>query len=122
MRRRLLRYWTYFRRGHSVYLIFAITFLNFIVIQYRLLIEYIPTLQKLFSHLIVFMIVFFVIYIPLATIIGWTDVKRGAVPINHTIMAKANPYYRDLAKAIILLADGKNAEAIKLMKKWAESD
>ena len=120
MKGRLLRYWTYFRRGHGVYLIFAISFLNFVVIQWRLLIEQIEPLEALFQHFYIFTILFFLTYVPLAIIIGWIDYKRGAVPVDATVAAKANPWVRDLAKAILLLAEGKNDEVIELMKKWAE--
>lgn len=116
---RLLRYWTYFRRGHSVYLIFAITFLNFVVIQWRLLIEQVEPLETLFQHFYLFTILFIITYIPLATIIGWIDYQRGAVPVDQTVAVKANPWARDLSKAIILLAEGKNEEVVELMKKWA---
>jgi hypothetical protein len=115
---RLLRYWTYFRRGHGVYLVFAISFLNFIVIQWSLLIEQIPPLQALFQHFYMFAILFFITYLPLATVIGWIDYKRGAMPVDQTVAAKANPWVQDLSKAIVLLAEGKNEEVIKLMKKW----
>jgi hypothetical protein len=116
---KLLRYWTYFRRGHNVYLIFAISFLNFVVIQWRLLIEQIDFLEAFFQHFYVFTILFFITYIPLATIIGWIDYKRGAVPVDQVVAAKVNPWVQDLAKAILLLAEGKNEEVIELMKKWA---
>lgn len=116
---RLLRYWTYFRRGHGVYLIFAISFLNFIVIQWRLLIEEIELLQALFQNLYTFIILFFVTYIPLATIIGWIDYKRGAVPVDQTVSVKASPWHQDISQAIILLAEGKDEEVVELMKKWA---
>jgi len=100
-------------------LIFAISFLNFIVIQWRLLIEEIELLKALFQNLYTFIILFFVTYIPLATIIGWLDYKRGAVPVDHMMVASVNPWVQDLAKAILLLAEGKNEEVIELMKKWA---
>ncbi|NIN01538.1 MAG: hypothetical protein GTO24_26620 [candidate division Zixibacteria bacterium] len=116
---RLLRYWTYFRRGHGVYLVFAISFLNFIVIQWNLLIEQIEPLKALLQHFYVFALLFFIIYPPLATVIGWIDYKRGAMPVDQTIAAKVNPYFQDLSKAILLLAEGKNEEVIELMKKWA---
>ena len=120
MKSRLLRYWTYFRRGHGVYLIFAISFLNFIVIQYQLLIREIPFLQALFSSLIIFTLVFFVVYVPLAVVIGWIDYKRGSVPVDSIIAYKASPYHRDLARAIMLLAEGKNKEVMTLMEIWTK--
>ena len=116
---KLLRYWTYFRRGHGVYLAFALSFLNFAVIQWRLLIEQVDFLEALFQHFYVFTIIFFVTYVPLATIIGWIDYKRGAMPVDLRLGAKASPWAQDLAKAIILLAEGKNQEVVEIMKKWA---
>ncbi|RLB81447.1 MAG: hypothetical protein DRH17_09115 [Deltaproteobacteria bacterium] len=116
----ILRLWTYFRRGHSTYLVFFLSFANFIVIQYRLLIEYIPVLQLVFSSLIAFAIVFFAVYIPLAIIIGYYDYKKFAVPVDTALAAKASPWNRDLARALILIAEGRNKEAIEILKKWVE--
>jgi len=45
MRRR----WYDFRLGHSVYLIFALTFLNFVLIFHRLLIERVHFLNEIYS-------------------------------------------------------------------------
>jgi len=115
---RVLRWWSYFRRGHSTYLVFLISFANFIVIQYRLLIEYVPLLRMVFVNLLAFAIVFFIVYIPLAVIIGWLDYRKFAVPVDTALIAKASPWTRDLAKALILIAEGKNEEAIKILRKW----
>lgn len=119
-RSRLLRYWTYFRRGHGVYLAFAITFLNFIVLQWSLLIEQIEPLRALLGQLYVFAIVFFVTYIPLAVIIGWMDYKRGSVQVDQAVAIKVSPWHQDISKALILLAEGKREEVMELMKKWAK--
>lgn len=115
---RILRWWSYFRRGHSTYLVFLISFANFIVIQYRLLVEYVPPLRVVFTNLLAFAIAFFIIYIPLAVIIGWLDYRKFAVPVDTALIAKASPWTRDLAKALILIAEGKNEEAIKVLRKW----
>ncbi|MHA1664400.1 MAG: hypothetical protein ACTSVW_01035 [Candidatus Njordarchaeales archaeon] len=119
MKGRILRYWTYFRRGHSTYLVFFLSFANFMVIQYRLLIEYVPFLEALFYSLTTFVATFCLVYIPLATIIGWLDYKKFAVPMDSTVMAKASPWNRDLVRALILICDGKNEEAKKILQKWA---
>lgn len=117
---RILRLWTYFRRGHSTYLVFFISFANFIVIQYRLLVEHVPMLKLLFTNILAFAIAFFLAYIPLAIVIGWLDYRRFAVPVETALVAKASPWARDIAKALILMAEGRNKEAIELLKKWAE--
>ena len=116
----VLRCWTYFRRGHSVYLVFLMSFLNFIVIQYRLVVQNIPILYKTLPRLWIFTIVLLATYIPIATIIGWLDYKKGSVPTDRALGAKASPWVRDLAKALMLIADGKSEEAKKILEKWAE--
>lgn len=121
MNRRILRYWTYFRRGHATYLAFLMSFANFMVIQYRLLIEYVSFLEALFSSLTAFAATFFLVYLPVATVIGWLDYKRFAVPIDLTVRAHADPWVRDLADALMLMCDGKNGEAKRILRKWASS-
>jgi len=116
----VLRLWSYFRRGHNTYLVFFISFANFVVIQYRLLVEYVPTLQVFFSSLLAFAVVFFMVYIPLAVVIGWLDYKKFAVPVDTALTAKASPWNRDLARALMLIAEGRNKEAIEVLRKWAE--
>jgi len=115
---RLLRCWLYFRRGHSTYLVFFLSFANFIVIQYRLLVQYVPALNLIFTSLISFVIAFFLVYVPLAVAIGWYDYRKFAVPVEATVGARASPYNRDLALALKLIAEGKNKEAVKVLEKW----
>jgi hypothetical protein len=67
----LRRRWLDFRNGHGIYLVFFMTFANFITIQYSLLLERIPVFNSLFSNAAVFAIVFIAIYFPLAMIIGY---------------------------------------------------
>ena len=114
----ILRLWTYFRRGHSTYLVLLISFTNFIVIQYRLLIQHVPALRLVFSSLTIFGLFLLVFYPILAILIGWYDYKKLAVPVDTRLIAKASPWNQDLAKAIILIAKGKNDEAIKVLEKW----
>jgi hypothetical protein len=67
----LRRRWLDFRNGHSIYLIFAMTFANFITIQYKLLIDKVPSLDWLFNSIWIFAIIFIAIYVPLGIIIGY---------------------------------------------------
>jgi len=120
MKSRVLRYWTYFRRGHGTYLVFLLSFANFMVIQYRLLIEYVPLLDALFSSLMAFAVTFFLVYVPIATIIGWLDYKKLAVPVDLTVLARANPWIQDLAKVLMLMCDERYDDAKKILQKWIE--
>ena len=117
---RLLRYWTYFRRGHNIYLVFLLSFANFIAIQYRLIIENMAILKDIFTHLSVFAAVFVLVYVPAAIIIGWLDYRRLAVPVDMTITAKASPWVKDLATALIYIAEGRGEEAKKVLEKWTK--
>jgi len=117
---RVFRYFYYFRRGHSTYFVYLISFLNFIVIQYRLLIERIPFLEYVFQSLTAFALAFFATYIPVAILIGWLDVRRGAVPVEGALLARVNPYSQTLLKALYLMADGRNEEAKALLRPWIE--
>ena len=116
MKDRIGRMWSYFRRGHSTYLAMALSFANFVVIQYRLLIQYVPFLSYIFSSLLSFGLVFTLIYIPISTLIGWLDYKRFAVPIDLILLTKANPYYRDIARALYMMTD--KDEVKEVLKRW----
>jgi adenine-specific DNA methylase len=106
--------------------------MNFITLQYRLFIEYVPFLKNIFTHLIFFAVIFFVSYSVIAVLIGRWDYKRGAVIIDSTLQAKASPLAWDTVEASILEAEaiklfirGQHDEAIEkleqsveLLKKW----
>jgi len=117
-KQRMLRWFVYFRRGHSTYLVFLLSFANFIVIQYRLLIQYIPLFQLIFTSLLSFAVVFFLCYVPLAILIGWLDTKRGTIPVVGAIDARVNPYSRSIAKALYLMCEGKYEEAKEILRRW----
>ena len=116
--RRIMRYWTYFRRGHNVYLMFLLSFMNFIVIQYRLLIENIPLLHELLPKLWIFAVAVVITYTPIAIIVGWLDYQKGSVVMDNILSARASPWVIDCSKALILIAEGKTEDAKKLMEKW----
>jgi len=56
------------------------SFLNFILIQYRLLIENVWFLRNFFTSLTMFATMFLAIYIPVATLVGWYDYKKMTKP------------------------------------------
>lgn len=122
MKARLLRIWVYFHRGHGVWLAFILSFLNFIAIQYTQIIERVPFLKMIFPQLTVFFLLFVLVYGPLAILIGWYDYRRGSIPTSSRLSAKASPFYRDVAKALILLSeDTVSKEKVReLMRKWTE--
>ncbi len=104
----LFRAWFYMRRGHSVYFAFLISFLNFIVIQYRLLVEKVPLLQMIFPRFWIFVISFFLVYVPLVVIIGWWDTKRGVYKEESRILWERNPVAKDLTDRVRRLEEKLN--------------
>jgi len=67
------------------------------VIQYRLLVERIPFLESLIPSLLGFVITFFLVYVPLAIIIGRYDIKKATVPKE----VEVSPFfYRPVGKEI----------------------
>ena len=101
MRRR----WLDFRFGHSVYLIFALTFSNFVLIFHRLLVERIEFLDKIFSELWVFILVFILVYIPMAIIIGaWHRRTQLKVETEQSLLN--NPFMARNFRMLVDIIDG----------------
>lgn len=103
------RRWLNFRHGHSIYLIFALTFANFILIFHRLLIERIDFLSDIFSSLWVFAVVFILIYIPVAILLGHWH-RKTQLKVEMEMIERSNPL---LAKWFRVLYDMQTGKATK---------
>ena len=100
------RRWFDFRQGHSVYLIFALTFANFILIFHRLLIERVEFLNELFSELWIFALIFILVYIPLAIIIGaWH--RKTQLKVESEVVLLQNPLWAKVFRILIDIQTGK---------------
>jgi len=115
------RRWFDFRQGHGVYLIFMLTFANFILIFHRLLIERVEVLDKLFSELWVFILVFVAIYIPAAIIIGaWH--RKTQLRVEADVIILQNPLLAKILRTIMDAHTGKISESeIEEMRKLLKS-
>jgi len=116
MRRR----WYDFRMGHTLYLIFILSFANFILISHRLLIERVPILNEFFSNLWYFAIIFVLAYIPISMAIGiWH--RRTQLRIEQDIVTRQNPFLAKTLALIINIQIGKaSKEQIEEMRKTLE--
>ncbi len=114
----LRRRWYEFRQGHSVYLVFIMSFSNFILISYRLLIERIPSLQSIFSELWIFIVFFVVVYIPAAIMIGHWH-RTTQLKVETTIGMLESPllarFYRIILDAQLGRASKKEIEEMRRM-------
>ena len=119
------RRWWEFRQGHGIYLIFALTFINFILISYRLLIEKIAFFKGIIPELWIFAVLFLVIYIPAAILIGvWH--RKTQLRVEATIVAQANPLLAKMFRTLLDVqtgtADEKEIEKFRNMLEGIEKN
>ena len=100
------RRWFDFRLGHSVYLIFLLSFSNFILIFHRLLIERVEFLNGIFSELWMFIVLFVVVYFPIAIIVGaWH--RKTQIKIENEQALLNNPFMARNFRMMIDIIEGK---------------
>lgn len=104
--------WLDFRNGHSIYLIFLMTFANFVTIQYGLLIDRVPFLSNLFESIWVFAIIYICLYVPIAIVIGYWHRKTQWRVEQHALF-KENEIGATMWLFVIDLIDGKVSEEEK---------
>ncbi len=103
------RRWWEFRAGHSIYLIFILTFINFILISYRLLIEKVPIFQELIPNLSIFLLLFLAFYIPAAILIGFWH-RKTQLKIETTLQVEQNPVMAKMFRTILDVQTGKASD------------
>lgn len=115
------RRWFDFRQGHSVYLIFALSFGNFILIFHRLLIERVESLNEIFPNLWVFAIVFILLYIPVAVLIGaWH--RRTQLKVDMEVAIRQNPMWAKVFRMMMDIQTGRaSKEEIESVRKLLKS-
>lgn len=115
------RRWADFRQGHGIYLIFLLSFSNFVLIFYRLLIEKVEFFEGIFSSLSFFIIVFILIYVPIAILIGrWH--RRTQVRTESELLLRNNPFMARNFRILVDLLEGKsNPEEIEKYRKMLKS-
>jgi len=103
------RRWWEFRQGHSIYLVFVLTFTNFILISYRLLIEKVLFFKELVPDLWIFAIMFILVYIPLAALIGFWH-RKTQLRVETTLIQQQNPVLARMIRTLLDAQTGKASE------------
>ena len=103
------RRWLDFRNGHGIYLVFIMTFANFVTIQYSLLIDKIPGINSVFNNIWTFAIIFVAAYIPLGMVIGYWH-RKSQWKVEQEAMFRQNVVIASLWQFIIKQIDGKVTE------------
>ena len=112
----LRRRWLDFRNGHSIYLIFVMTFANFITIQYQLLIDKLPYWGGFFNSIWIFAILFIMLYVPMGIIIGYWH-RKSQWKVEQDALFRENKVGAIMWMYVIDLIDGNvSDEDKKLMK------
>lgn len=106
------RRWLDFRQGHSVYLVFLMTFANFVTIQFALLIDRIPALNSVFPNLWIFAAIFVIGYVPLAIAIGYWH-RKTQWKIEQEAMFNENIVQAKLWLFMLELIEGNVSEEEK---------
>lgn len=86
----------YFLRGHNSWFALAFSLMNFTLIFYNLLffkMDFIPSFFKSYS---VFVIIFGLIYFPVATLFGFLDFKKGTYAAEQTLSREISPIWREV--------------------------
>lgn len=117
----LQRRWLDFRNGHSIYLAFVLTFVNFILITYNFAIERISFLQGIIDNTVVFAILFIVVYVPAAILIGYYHRKKQYV-IENEAWLKENWIWAWISMYQIRLIEGKvTPEETRQVKEYLDA-
>ncbi len=98
--------WYDARTGSTIYLLFVLSFVNFILITYRYLLETDPQIEELFSNLWVFGVIFLVTYIPISILIGFWH-RRTQLSVENYIRQKESPIFCKLIRNILDVKTGK---------------
>ena len=118
------RRWYDFRQGHGMYLVFAMSFVNFVLIFYRLLIEEINVLGEIFSNLWIFVVIFLAVYIPAAILIGnWHRKTQMKIEHEQTMkQMKQSPLMARNFRILLDLLEGKaSAKEVENLRKFLKS-
>ena len=100
------RRWLDFRMGHSIYLIFLMSFANFMLIFHRLLIERVEWLDNLLGELWVFGILFVFLYIPVAIIVGaWH--RKTQIKVETVVQLLQSPLHAKIFRIMMDIQTGK---------------
>jgi hypothetical protein len=110
------RRWLDFRNGHSIYLVFAMTFANFITIQYQLLIDRLPYGPGIFNSIWIFAIFFILAYVPVSIVLGYWH-RKSQWKVEQDALFRENKVGAIMWMYVIDLIEGKvSEEDRKLMR------
>jgi uncharacterized protein YneF (UPF0154 family) len=103
------RRWFDGRTGTTMYLLFALTLMNFILISYRFLIEESPLFSNLVSDLTIFSIIFIITYIPISILIGYWH-RKTQWKVELALKMMENPLNAKMFRTILDVQTGQASD------------
>ena len=99
-------FWLDGRIGHTTYLMFFLTFVNFIIISFNFLIEGNSFFNQIITHVLIFSIVFIILYVPVSILIGrWHRKTQLSTEMN--ILIESNSTLATMIKTLLDVYTGK---------------
>ncbi|RZD43784.1 MAG: hypothetical protein CXT78_07555 [Thaumarchaeota archaeon] len=97
--------WLDGRIGHTTYLMFFLTFVNFIIISFNFLIEDEAMLHDIIPSMWIFAIIFIVAYIPISILIGrWH--RYTQLSAEYVILHEENPILANMIRTLLDVQTG----------------
>ena len=123
-RKSLIRKWIdklsilkqYFLRGHNSWFALGFALINFTLIFYQLFLVNLYFIPKYLKSYFVFVIIFSIIYFPLATLIGFFDFKKGTYSAEQNLQKEISPVWKELFSRINRIEQD-NKKIIELLSK-----
>lgn len=103
------RRWLEIRYGHSYYLMFVLTLVNFVLISYRFLIENDPIVSELVSNLWIFTVILMIFYVPISILIGYWH-RYTQLSTENIIKRLEDPLLAHICRIILDSRTGKASE------------
>jgi hypothetical protein len=119
------RRWLDFRNGHSIYLAFVLTFVNFTLITYNFAVKEIvvklPFLTPIADSQVAFALIFVAIYVPTAIVLGYWH-RKNQYSVENEALLNQNWVWAWVMRFEIRLIQGKTTpEENERMLKYLEA-
>jgi uncharacterized membrane protein YbhN (UPF0104 family) len=93
----------YFLRGHSSWFALAFSLINFTLIFYNLLFVNLFFIPEIFKSFSIFFIIFACLYLPIASLIGYLDFKKGTYKAEQQLTKEVSPVWREVFEKFTVL-------------------
>ena len=109
----------YFLRGHNAWFALAFTLINFTIIFYQLFLVNLYFIPEYLKSYAIFVIIFSILYFPIATIVGYLDFKKGTFSAEQNLQKDVNPVWKEVFSRLSKIEQD-NQKIIEILQKKGE--